>query len=393
MTGPAVRIVSAGMVSSLGPDLPGAVEALREGRDGGRPIPESRSRKAPPVPFSAVQDPPEDPSVPRADALAMHAIAEALAGAGLSRGDLGEAGLFLGTVTGDALESERRYRDQIARQGWISCVTVEPGPGAIALRLARDLGLGGPVVTVGSACTSSAVALLLAARAVQQGEVPLALAVGVDLVTATLIHGFEALMLLDPEGCRPFDRLRKGLQLGEGAAAILVAPETGPWTRGARLLGGASRCHPHHLTASDPDGAGAEAVMRAALGDAGLAPEAIRAVKGHGTGTPDNDQAEGRATARVFQGRPPLWTGLKRSLGHTMGASGALEVAAMLGCLEAGFVPRCLGFTEPDEAIGVAPIDRAAAFPGGPVLLNWFGFGGNSASLVLEVPAPEGGAP
>jgi len=322
----------------------------------------------------------------------MQAVVEALTGAGIQAADLREAGIFVGSVTGDAFESERRYRDQI-REGWVPCVTVEPGPGALAVRLARSLGVQGPVVTVGSACTSSAVALLLALRALQQGDVPLALVVGVDLITATLIHGFEALMLLDPEGCRPFDRDRKGIQLGEGAAAILVEAATSQSPAGPRLIGGAARCQPHHLTASDPDGSGAEAVMRAALADAGLAPADLRAVKGHGTGTPDNDLAEGRATARVFQGRAPLWTGLKRFLGHTMGASGALETVATIGCLEAGFVPGCLGFRNPDPDIGLSPIGQAEPFPGGPVLLNWFGFGGNSASLVIDVPAPEGSRP
>ena len=389
MTGPAGRILSTGLVSALGLDGPRTVQALREGRDGGRPLPATRSLKAPPIPVSEVPELPEDSLMPRADALAMHAVAEALERAGLRAEDLREAGIFLGTVTRDAFESERRYRGQI-REGWVPCVTVEPGPGALALRLARSLGVGGPVVTVGSACTSSAVALLMALRAVQQGDVPIALAVGVDLITATLIHGFEALMLLDPEGCRPFDRDRKGIQLGEGAAAILIEAATGSSPRGSLLIGGASRCHPHHLTASDPDGAGAEAVMRAALEDAGLAPEDLRAVKGHGTGTPDNDLAEGRATARVFRGNPPLWTGLKRYLGHTMGASGALETAAMIGCLEEGFVPACLGFRNQDDGIGLSPAGEAAPFPGGPVLLNWFGFGGNSASLVVDVPTREG---
>jgi 3-oxoacyl-(acyl-carrier-protein) synthase len=198
-------------------------------------------------------------------------------------------------------------------------------------------------------------------------------------------------MLLDVDGCRPFDRSRRGIQVGEAAGAVVLelanpddASDGAPW-----LLGGASRCDPFHMTASSPDGSGAEAVMRAACAQSGVDPADIVAIKAHGTGTPDNDAAEGHALRRLFGDAVPPFASLKRYLGHTMGAAGTVELAAFLGCLQAGFMPACAGFEQDDPEVGVVPLRRHAAFAGGTVMLNYFGFGGNSVSLLVRMPQRE----
>lgn len=394
MTGAPVRIAGLGLVSAAGIGRAAAARAL----GGDHPGPGRLTAFATPLAGRIAVSQVDAPAIPddlrRNDELAMAAIAQALDEAGLAPGapELAGAALIVGTISGDAYESEKRYRHELAEQGRVPCVTVEPAVGRMAERLAAALGVGGPVLTVCSACTSSANAALVAWQMLRAGRVPRALVVGADVLTATLVHGFESLMLVDGAGCRPFDRDRKGIQLGEAAGAALLEalpPDGDPGGRPV-LLGGAARCDPYHMTASSPDGTGGETVIRAACAAAGVDPAAIVAIKAHGTGTPDNDQAEGRALVRVWGDAIPPFASLKRVLGHTMGAAGMVELAAFAGCLEAGFVPASAGFATPDPEIGATPLTARAPFAGGDVLLNYFGFGGNSVSLVVRMPAPGG---
>lgn len=390
MTARPLRIAGLGVVSALGIGRAAAAARMRAGEVGLHPLTSVSTPLADRIPVSQVVDLDIPVEQRRNDGLATEAVAQALAEAGLdaARGDLRDAALLVGSITGDTYESEKRYRRQMAEQGPIPCVTIEPPAGRVAARLAADLSIGGPVLTFCSACTSSANALVTASHLLREGRVPRAVVVGTDILSATLIHGFEALMLLDPDGCRPFDRGRKGIQVGEAAAAIVLEPAS-DGDCGPVLLGGASRCDPYHMTASSPDGSGAEAVMRAACANAGVDPSDIVAVKAHGTGTPDNDAAEGHALRRMFGDAVPPFASIKRYLGHTMGAAGAVEMATFLGCLEAGFVPSCAGFAEADPEVGVEPLRQHVPFAGGTVMLNYFGFGGNSVSLLVRMPGGE----
>ncbi len=394
MTATPVRIAGMGLVSAAGIGRDAAARALGGNHPGPGRLDVFSTPLAERIAVSQVREPIVPAEERRNDRLAMAAIAQALDEAGLVPGtpELADAALIVGTISGDAFESEKRYRRELAMHGRIPCVTVEPSLGRMAERLATALGIHGPVLTVCSACTSSANAALVAWQMLRAGRVPRAIVVGADVLTATLVHGFESLMLLDAAGCRPFDRDRKGIQLGEaaGAAVLENLPIAGDLGDRPVLLGGAARCDPYHMTASSPDGSGAAAVIIAACESAGIAPSDIVAIKAHGTGTPDNDQAEGRAMARVWGRTMPPFASLKRVLGHTMGAAGMAELAAFTGCLEAGFVPISHGFVHPDPEIGVSPLTAPAPFRGGPVMLNYFGFGGNSVSLVVQMPTPGG---
>lgn len=383
-----VRIAASGLVCALGSGRAGVATRLLAGETGLGPlagIPSPLAGRLPVSQVAAADLPPgTGESATRCEAMARAALHQALDEAHLWPGHpaLAGAALLVATITGDAERSEVRYREQVARHGPVPCVTVEPPAGRLATRLAASLGVGGPVLTVSSACTSAMNALLAATHLIRSGRVPRALVVGADALTATLVHGFEALLLLDPDGCRPFDATRRGIQPGEGAAALLLEPDGG--LPGPRILGGASRCDPHHLTASSPDGSGAEAVLRATCARAGVAPSSLAAVRAHGTGTPDNDAAEGQGLRRLFGDAVPPLASLKRALGHTMGASGAVECVALLGCLEAGAFPACAGFVEADPAVGVTPLRSPLPFTDGDILLDTFGFGGNSVGLVLR---------
>jgi 3-oxoacyl-(acyl-carrier-protein) synthase len=237
-------------------------------------------------------------------------------------------------------------------------------------------------LTITTACSSSANALLVAATLLRRGEARRALVIGVEGLSATALSGFHSLLLLDPEGCRPFDAGRRGMQLGEAVGAVLL--EADDTARGGdRLLGGANLCDTHHMTSASPDGSAMRSVMEMALADAGLQPTDVAVIKAHATGSLDNDTAEAAAMRALFgEGLPPF-TGIKRYLGHTLGACGAVELAAFLGCLRAGFVPPTAGFTHPDSALRVTPLTEFRPAPRGPAMLNFFGFGGNYASLLV----------
>ena len=259
--------------------------------------------------------------------------------------------------------------------------TLSP-PGKVALRVADALGIEGPVLTLSTACSSSANALLVANALLRRGEAKYALVIGVEGLSVGALSGFHALMLLDPQGCRPFDAQRRGMQLGEGVGAVLLEADGAAHTADL-LLGGANLCDTHHMTSATPDGSAMRAVMEMALADAGLRPSDVALIKAHGTGSLDNDTAEAAAMRSLFGAALPPFTAIKRYLGHTLGACGAIEVTAFLGCLRAGFVPPTAGFTQPDAALRVTPLSEFHPAPTGPVMFNFFGFGGNYASLLI----------
>jgi 3-oxoacyl-[acyl-carrier-protein] synthase-1 len=289
-----------------------------------------------------------------------------------------------GGVNTLALSEQNYLRDRDAHAG---ARRATPSPGELARAVARTLGAQGPVLTFSTACSSSANALLHARDLILRGVVPRALVFGVEALSMITLSGFSSLMMLDPAGCRPFDAARAGLQLGEGVAALVLERDGA----GARLLGGANLCDIHHMTSASPDGAAMARCMRGALDDAGVAPRAIRAIKAHATASRDNDAAEAVAMRGVFGTSAPPITGLKRYLGHTMSACGALETAALLASLDAGFIPPAAGFQQVDPELGCVPLTQRQAATPGHYLLNYFGFGGNYASIVISHGVTEHG--
>ncbi|MCK7498084.1 MAG: hypothetical protein MZW92_50790 [Comamonadaceae bacterium] len=375
----AIRIRGLGLVSSYGIGLARAVEGMRAGRDGITPLTLFRLPFQDQIKVNQFDHGPFPPGEASAPAILEAAVNEALAAAGIEAAALREAALVIGTG-GYLFAAEAEYRRALTETGAAS----EPAlraPGFVAQQVADDLGIGGPVLTLSTACSSSANALLVAADLIRRGEVARALVLGVEGLSQIALSGFHSLMLLDPEGCRPFDAARRGMQVGEAVGAVLL--EAGEPAAGDTLLGGANLCDIHHVTSAAPDGSAMRAVMEMALADAGLGAADIAAIKAHGTGSPDNDSAEAAAMRALFGDELPPFTGLKRYLGHTLGACGAVELAAFLGCLRAGFIPPTAGCAQPDPQLRVAPLAVALPACEGPVMLNFFGFGGNYASLVV----------
>jgi 3-oxoacyl-(acyl-carrier-protein) synthase len=376
----AIRIRGLGLVSSYGIGVGCAVEGMRAGRSGITPLTLFTLPFQNQMQVNQFDHAPFPPGSACATATMETVAHEALAEARLDRAALHDAALIVGTSS-FLFAGEADYRRTLAETGRAVMPAVSP-PGQVALRVAEHLGIEGPVLTLTTACSSSANAVLVAAGLLRRGEARRALVIGVEGLSAIALSGFHSLMLLDPEGCRPFDAGRRGMQIGEAVGAVLL--ETGDDDGGGdRLLGGANLCDTHHMTSATPDGSAMRRVMEMALADAGLRPADVALIKAHGTGSLDNDTAEAAAMRALFgEGLPPF-TGIKRYLGHTLGACGAVELAAFLGCLRAGIVPPTAGFAQPDPALHIAPLTEFRPAPAGPAMLNFFGFGGNYASLLI----------
>jgi 3-oxoacyl-[acyl-carrier-protein] synthase II len=349
-----------------------------------------RSRVAAEVPGDAMAGLGVSPRRARADRLGLAAAREALADAGLGAADRAEAALVIGAVGGGMLEGEAWY--------WEETRTGRPSPRIKALRsilpythaetLGWRLGIGGPKETVVMACASGAASIALAADLVREGVVPLALAGGVDALTRICFMGFNALKLLDPEPCRPFDRDRKGMSIGEAAAFVVLEDAERCRARGARelakLLGAGISTDAHHVTSPHPEGEGMARAMTLALADARLDPRAVDYVNAHGTGTLQNDRTEALAIARVLGAERVPISSTKSLVGHTMAAAGSLEAVASILALHHALIPPTANLVEVDPEIPfdcVPNIARPA--PIEIALSNSFGFGGQNVSLIF----------
>jgi 3-oxoacyl-(acyl-carrier-protein) synthase len=367
-------------VSSYGIGLACAVEGMRAGRTGVTPLTLFSLPFQDRIQVNQFDHAPFPPGAACTTAVIETVIHEALAEARLATIGLRDAALVLGTSSA-LFAGEAEYRHTLASTGHAVMPPLAP-PGQMALRVAADLGIEGPVLTLTTACSSSANALLVATGLLRRGEARRALVIGVEGLSVVALSGFNSLMLLDPQGCRPFDAQRNGMQIGEAVGAVLLEADDAAHNDGL-LLGGANLCDIHHTTSASPDGSAMRAVMEMALADAGLKPADVSLIKAHGTGSLDNDTAEAAAMRALFGADVPPFTSIKRYLGHTLGACGAVELAALLGCLRAGFVPPTAGFSHPDAALNITPLTEPRPAPAGPVMLNFFGFGGNYASLLI----------
>ncbi|HWA36706.1 MAG TPA: beta-ketoacyl-[acyl-carrier-protein] synthase family protein [Burkholderiales bacterium] len=255
--------------------------------------------------------------------------------------------------------------------------------GTAAPLLAALIGAAGPAFVVSTACTSSAKAIASACRLIRQGICDAVLTGGADALCRLTVRGFTALESTTPELCNPLSRNRRGINLGEGAALLLVSRAPAA----AEILGCGESSDAHHISAPDPEGAGAEIAMRAALREAGLAPEAVDYLNLHATATPKNDQMEALAVHRVFPRGVPC-SGTKPLTGHTLGAAGATEAAFCVLALQGdGRLPPHVWDGERDAGLpglaATAPGDRFARASGRVCMSNSFAFGGSNACLVL----------
>lgn len=298
--------------------------------------------------------------------------------------------LVSGTTVGDMDITELCF-DQWEKQGSFEFLQHHDCGNSTRL-MADHFGIFDEVTTLSTACSSAANAIMLGARLLEAGEADLVVAGGTEALTRLHLNGFNSLMILDHEPCRPFDTTRAGLNLGEGAAFVVLESEEMAQLRKvtphAYLTGYGNACDAFHQTASSENGEGAYLAMTEALAMAHLSAKDIQYVNAHGTGTPNNDQSESVSLKRVFGDEMPMVSSTKSFTGHTTSASGSIETVICILAMQHHFVPANLGWKNPMEN-GILPTMGTQNVDLENVLCNSFGFGGNDSSLVISLHPKE----
>lgn len=255
------------------------------------------------------------------------------------------------------------------------------------LAIARLVGIECQMTTVSTACSSALNAIILGSRMLLEGETDLVLAGGTEALSVFHLNGFNSLMILDHEVCRPFDATRQGLNLGEGAAYLILERTADARQHQSNILayiaGWGNRCDAYHQTATSPEGEGAFLAMTDALQMAGLKPGDIDYINAHGTGTPDNDRSESNALRRIFADCMPPVSSTKSYTGHTTSASGSIEAIICLIAMQESFIPGNLGWQNGTTEC-IAPSAHQSEAELHNILCNSFGFGGNDSSLIIS---------
>ena len=259
-------------------------------------------------------------------------------------------------------------------------------PAWLAADLAAAFDCGGPVQCVSAACISGLCALRQGAAMLRRGQADAVLVAGVDLISHFVLAGFNALKSLDPAGCRPFDRNRLGLSLGEGAGAVVLVRRERLASPRIVLAGSGTSNDANHLTGPSRDGSGLALAIRRALAAAGLAPEQLDFIHAHGTGTAYNDTMEALAFRSVFGERMPPFCSSKGLLGHTLGAAGVLETVLCVHALQTGRLPGTPRLLERDPVVPASLLaEPCVAAKLARILKVNCGFGGTNAALILEL--------
>jgi 3-oxoacyl-[acyl-carrier-protein] synthase II len=333
-------------------------------------------------------------SMGRGSQLAIAAARMALDDAGLSLSAFAprRVGISMGTTSGEPGFVEK-YNDIRKAEG------LDALPGDLAPKypchvipsnVAIELGLQGPCLMIPTACAAGNYAIGYGFDLIRTGRADLMLAGGADPFSRITYTGFARLGAIAPEKCQPFDRNRKGMVPGEGAAVLVLEPLEAALARGARIyaevLGYGVSCDSHHMTAAHPQGDGAIRAMDMALRDSGRSPDEVDYISAHGTGTPTNDRIETIAVKTLFGSRAPQvpMSSIKSMLGHTMGAASAIEAVACALALHTGVIPPTINFTEPDPDADLDYVPNTARQTNPRLVLNnAYAFGGNNASLCL----------
>jgi 3-oxoacyl-(acyl-carrier-protein) synthase len=261
--------------------------------------------------------------------------------------------------------------------------------GSMTEVVANELGITDYMTTISTACSSSANAIFYGARLIKNNLLDVVIAGGADALAKFTLNGFNTLMILDKEYCKPFDDNREGLNLGEGAGYVVLVSDKVAKTLNKPLyctLSGYNNSNDaYHQTASSPDGTGSYMAMQGALNKAGLQPSDIDYINLHGTGTPNNDSAEGTAIKRLFEPDYPPMSSTKSFTGHTLGASGGVEAVFSVLAIKHGLIYPNLRFETPMKELPFTPETHYLKDqPIKNVLSNSFGFGGNCTSLIFS---------
>lgn len=382
----ASHVIGAGIHTGLARGLRANIEALRRPPPRASMVALPLAEAAAPVPCHRLYDLPLQAIETRLETAVLGVVAEALTASGLSAAEIEDAALVLGTSSMDISVSEAIYRRELAENAAALPLMANSCIGQLADRIRCHFGIKGQDLTVNTACTASANALIYGDLLLESGCARHVVVLGVEIFNLITALGFSGLELLSADGMKPFDVDRSGLVLGEACAAVVIAAEPS-CPGGYRLEAGANLCDTHAISAANPDGSTVAAVMREALARAGVEPAEIVAVKAHGTASLLNDEAESAALADLFPALlgvagPPIAV-LKPFIGHTFGACGLAELVLFMGAAEAGFLPATPGICARPSDLGITLPQTPAPLTRGRYLLNYAGFGGNNTALIV----------
>ena len=398
-----IAITGVGLVTALGATREESWQRMLAGECGIRPTTVFdtegyRSRVAAEVDIDAVDagaTPHERRRRSRSDRIGLRAAAEALADADLlaSGVDRSRVGVFLGAGTADLLRNEEFYRTWITKglsrtrrsDLW------NHFPNTPVDAIAERHGFEGPRGCVVAACSSSTIAIGRGVEAIRSGRADAVLAGGTDALARLTYSGFNLLRLMDAQPCRPFDKSRAGMNIGEGAGILVLEDFARARKRGAtiyaELAGHSLACEAFHPTAPEPDGRPVAAVVTLALRDGGINADDVDHINAHGTATPQNDAAEARGFRRVFGDRAariPV-TSIKSMIGHCLGAAGAVEAAALALTVARGAIPPTINHVETDAGCAVDVVANQAREQRIRCAVSTsLGFGGNDSAIVMR---------
>jgi 3-oxoacyl-(acyl-carrier-protein) synthase len=328
----------------------------------------------------------EQSGVTRTSLLARQACGEAINDAAWTDNLLKaeDTALVAATTVGGMCLTDELYKDaHEVTKGSVYLSSYDSG--SVAMYLQQSFKVGGVINTINTACSSSANAILYGARLIKHGWARRAIVGGVDSLAKFTLNGFNALHILSPEICKPFDKYRKGLNLGEAAAFLVLEREEDINGRKvyAELTGYGNANDSFHPSSLSEDGQGPFLSMKDALDKAELKTSEISFINAHGTGTENNDASESMAMIRLF-GEPPAFGSTKSNTGHTLGAAGAVEAVYSLLSLLYQEVYANLHFDTAIDGIGLQPVQSYTSLSVKHIMTNSFGFGGNCTSLIFS---------
>ena len=316
------------------------------------------------------------------------AAKEAVANAGITVINDNRTGLISGTTVGGMDKSEQYFYEYFDRPE-VRQHIIGLHAGDSTKKIAAYLGLQESfVTTISTACSSAANAIMLGARMIKSGQLDRVIVGGTDCLSKFTINGFKTLLILSDTHSAPFDEKRKGLNLGEAAAYLVLESDALVQESNKKVLGyvtGYGNANDaYHQTASSEHGDGAVLAMEKALKTAGMRPADIDYVNAHGTATPNNDLSEGHALIRLFDGNVPAFSSTKALTGHTLAAAGGVEAVYSILALQNDVIFPNLNFETPMKEFNLGPVTEVIEKPLRNVLSNSFGFGGNCSTLIFS---------
>jgi len=358
-----VVITGIGVFCSIGKNLEEFYQSLKEGQTGIGPVTLFDTSKYPckigaeirdylPEKFFAKK---ELKRLSRADQFALIASKEAVKSSGIHSCPSEEVGVCLGAGAGGMFEAETYHREVLLRGKSRPSLLWPFIPSFTTDRVAERFGFSGPKFTVTTACSSSATAIGYGADLIRSGKCKAALCGGSEALSELTFGGFNSLKVMDPSPCKPFDRKRTGMSLGEGAGILILEDFEEALKRGVKIyaefLGYGIGGEAYHITAPEPTGMREARIMREAIEEGGITPSEVNYINAHGTGTPLNDKVETLSIKNVFGERAysiPI-SSIKSSVGHCLGSAGAIEAVASILSMVHQFIPPTLNHQKGDE--------------------------------------------